>query len=232
VSDSDAITDKSPEEIALIGAYRRLQFLVGTLAVTMPIVVVGGDWMIDGEGPRGSLSSYYYSRTGDVFVGVLWAIGVVLLSYQARPRPGFERDRAVTSIAGMLAITVALFPTASDPTTADTGSRWVAFIHLIAAAGLFGLLAVLSAAYFTRVVGSPTGWRANLRRFIRDDPGTGPRRAAANAVYRMSGWVMLGCISLAALSNAADLGWLLWLETAMVIAFAASWFRKSLASFV
>jgi len=227
VNDPDATTGKSPEEMALIGAYRRLLLLVGALAVSMPIVVVGGDWAIDGQGLRGSLSSYYYGRTGDVFVGVLWAIGVVLLSYQTRPRPGFEHDRTITSLAGALAIGVALFPTASDPSTADAGSKWVAFIHLLAAAGLFGLLAVLSLAYFTRIRNSPTGWRANLRRSIRNDPGTDKNHANANAVYRTSGWVMLGCIALAAVSNAADLGWLLGLETAMVIAFAASWFRKS-----
>lgn len=228
MSESAETVGKTAEEAALIGAYRRLLLLVGALAVSMPVVVVGGDWAIDGHGLRGSLSSYYYGRTGDVFVGVLWAIGVVLLSYQARPRMGFERDRTITSLAGALAVSVALFPTASDHSTADAGSKWVAFIHLGAAAGLFGLLAVLSLAYFTRVKTSPTGWRANLRRFIHNDPGTDPRHAAANAVYRISGWVMLGCMALAAVSNAADLGWLLWLETAMVIAFAASWFRKSI----
>jgi len=228
VNDPDPTSGKSPEELALIAAYRRLLLLVGALAVSMPVVVVGGDWAIDGQGLRGSLSSYYYGRTGDVFVGVLWAIGVVLLSYQTRPRPGFKHDRTITSLAGVLAVSIALFPTASDHSTADVGSKWVAFIHLGAAAGLFGLLSVLSLAYFTRVHGSPEGWRANLSRFVRNDPGTDKNHAAANSVYRISGWVMLGCIALAAVSNAADLGWLLWLETAMVVAFAVSWFRKSI----
>jgi len=62
-----------------------------------------------------SISEFYYTAMGDVFVGALVAIGVFLLSYRgykAKPARFPLGDRATSIIAGLSALAVALLPAA------------------------------------------------------------------------------------------------------------------------
>jgi hypothetical protein len=201
---------------ALAGAYVFLQKLVGGIAVLLPFVVVLGDFALGGDELRTSISSYYYSPMGNVFVGALCALGVFFLSYQYKPLPGYELDNKLSYAASAAAIGVALFPTAEHRAKAWSGEWFVSTAHLVCACILFLLLAFFS-----------------LKLFTKSDPGrpmTDAKRMR-NTVFRICGWTIVGSIVLVAFTNLVEppdsLRSLLWLETIGVVAFGVSWLVKS-----
>lgn len=217
----------------LAGAYSYLQKVVGVIAVLFPVVVPAGDWLIDGHGLRGSLSAYYYGRTGGYFVGSLCAMAVFFLSYEYRPRPGREWDNRLANVACFAALGVALLPTASNGGSATGGAAVVSFLHLASAGLLFVLLAIFSLYQFTKTAGEDTGRMPlgeRLGRLVRTAPGflarMTPRKRVRNRVHRACGWVIVACIVGILLSNAFHWGLLFWLEAVAVLAFGFSWLVK------
>lgn len=225
----------------LSGAYAFLQKVIGIIAVTLPIVIVGGDVLIDrlddeplnSPVPLGSISIYYYERTGGYFVGSLFALAVFFLSYDIRPRPGRTADNLMSSFASVMAIGVALLPTASSGSMATGAALVVGTIHLVCAATLFALLAVFSLYQFTKTGGEVTEhtpWRDRLMRIFRTTPGheahMTPNKRRRNTVYRVCGWIIVACIVMVVISNIADLDLLFWCESIAVIAFGVSWLVK------
>jgi hypothetical protein len=55
---------------------------------------------------RGSISAYYHSAGGFLFVGILFIIGLALMAYK-----GFKGDFKYTFSAGICALGIAIFPT-------------------------------------------------------------------------------------------------------------------------
>ncbi len=199
---------------ALAAAYQYLQQVVGIIAVLLPPVVAIGNFAFGGE-MKGSISAYYYTRMGNVFVGSLCALAVFFLSYNYRPLPGFELDHLLARFASAAAVGVALFPTTSDAATASGGEKVVAVVHLACACTLFVLLAFFSLFLFTKSDGSRP--MSDLKR----------RR---NLVYRTCGVIIAAAIALVVVSNLvkppSSLHALFWLETAAVMAFGVSWLVK------
>ncbi len=210
------IAQDAAGDSALAGAYLFLQKLVGGIAVLLPFVVVIGDFALGGDELRSSISAYYYSPMGNVFVGALCALGVFFLSYQHRPLPGYELDNNLSYGASAAAIGVALFPTAEHQAKAWSGEWFVSTAHLLCACILFVLL-----AYFS------------LKLFTKSDPGRplSDAKRKRNTVFRVCGWTIVGSIVLVALSNLVQppdsVRSLLWLETIGVVAFGISWLVKS-----
>ena len=203
-------TARSPAPIVF------LQKLVGGIAVLLPFVVVIGDFALGGDEFRSSISAYYYSPMGNVFVGALCALGVFFLSYQYKPLPGYELDNRLSYGASAAAIGVALFPTAEHQAKAWSGEWFVSTAHLLCACILFVLLAIFS-----------------LKLFTKTDPGRpmSDAKRKRNTVFRACGWTIVGSIVLVALSNVVQppdsLRSLLWLESIGVVAFGISWLVKS-----
>jgi hypothetical protein len=201
---------------ALAGAYVFLQKLVGGIALLLPFVVVIGDFALGGDELRSSISAYYYSPMGNVFVGALCALGVFFLSYQHKPLPGYKLDNQLSYGASAAAIGVALFPTAEHQAKAWSGEWFVSTAHLVCACILFILLATFSLKLFTRSDSSRPLSDAKRKR---------------NTVFRVCGWTIVASIVLVAFSNLVEppdsLRSLLWLETVGVVAFGVSWLVKS-----
>lgn len=201
---------------ALAGAYTFLQKLIGGIAVTLPFVVSIGAYALDGDGIQSSISAYYYTRMGNVFVGALCALGVFFLSYQHKPLPGYAWDNYLAYGASAAAIGVALFPTAEHEAESWTGDWLVSTTHLLCACVLFVLLAVFS-----------------LYRFTMTQPGRemSDAKRKRNVVFKVCGWTIVGTIILVALSNIFEPpdSWqaLFFLETIGVVAFGISWLVKS-----
>lgn len=221
------------DDATLAAGYTYLQIAVAVIALSLPFAVAGGDWVAGNHYLRGSISAYYYGRTGGWFVGSLFAIGVFFLSYEFRPRRGRRIDKILTNAAALMAVGVALFPTPSNRRTADGGSRFVGYVHLACAAGLFLLLAVLSLYHFTktaREVTPATSTKDRVRRVFRTDEQhlstMTDRKKRRNKVFRACGWIILGCIGLMLLSNAFHWGFHFWLESIAVITFGFSWLVK------
>ncbi|SCL13296.1 DUF998 domain-containing protein [Micromonospora inyonensis] len=204
-------TPKPPQDAVTV---RRLRVSVGAVGIALPIVLTAGYALVTGRPALlDSLSGYYHSPMRDVFVGSMCAIGVFLISYRHR-RP----DDLISTIAGVLAIGVALFPTApGDPSGTE---RVVGVVHQVCAAVLFLLLAVFCLVLFTRT--DPT---------VRPDPVPG------NGFYRTCGYVIIAAIVLAVASNVLPddvrdtLRPVLWCEAVAVFAFGAAWLARSDAIF-
>lgn len=203
---------------ALAGAYTFLQKLVGGIAVLLPVTVVAGTWIVDGVGIQRSISAYYYTVMGNVFVGALCALGVFFLSYQHKPLRGYELDNKLSYIASAAAIGVALFPTAEHEPDFGSGEWAVSSLHMASAGTLFVLLAFFSLVLFTK----------------NDEDEGVPMTAAKrtrNVVFRICGWTIVGVIVLVLVGLAVDYpeSWrsLFVLETIGVMAFGLSWLVKS-----
>jgi len=194
---------KSPQS-TLVHSYLYLRRAIGLIGLALPVVLIVGKQLVQGGDLIGSLSGYYYTDLGNVFVGAMCAVGVFLLAYYGHDFV----DNAASTVAGLGAIGLALFPT-TPGTAATTWDRTSGVLHLAFAAVFF-----LSLAYFC------------LRLFPHDSeqpPGTG-------VVYRTCGVVILACLVLIALTSRLQLvpEWhpALWLESVAVWAFGAAWLLK------
>ncbi|MEU3454453.1 DUF998 domain-containing protein [Micromonospora sp. NPDC006766] len=202
---------KPPQDAVTV---RHLRLGIGSVGIALPVVLVVGHLVATRRLTLlDSLSAYYYTEMRDVFVGSLCAIGVFLIAYRYR-RP----DNALGTVAGVLAIVVALFPTTASASAGSTSrdDRMVGMMHQVAASALFVLLAAFCLFLFTRP----------------DRVGVPPSRPAVR-FYRGCGGLILAAIALALASTLLPahvrdtLRPLLWCEAVAVFAFGAAWVAKS-----
>ena len=196
---------------ALAAAYTHLQQIVGVLAIALPFVLFIGNWALTGNELESSISAYYHTPMGSVFVGVLWALGVFFLSYNYKPLPGFNLDNKLSTLATVAAVCVAVFPTTSEASVASRSEQNIGIVHIISAGVLFTLLAIFALFLFPRTSGEMT-----------------PAKRRRNLVYRICGVVMAAAILSMFPSQKAPDSWhlFLWLETLCVLAFGVSWLIK------
>lgn len=204
--------DQQDSDAPLVLSYLGLRKAVGIIGLTLPFVLAFGRILLQGFGIEGSISCYYYTDMGNVFVGSLCAIGVFLLSCRGYDK----RDAIAGRLACVFAVGVALFPTSS---CSASGSQSVAIsrVHWSCAALLFLTLAYFCLALFTQTAGNPT-----------------PQKLQRNIVYRICGYAILACILLIAVVNflltvnspVQMLHPVFWLESTAVIAFGVAWLTK------
>lgn len=200
----------SPIRDTLVHSYLYLRRAIGLIGMALPLVLVIGQFLIDGR-LQHSISGYYYSDLRDIYVGSMCAIGVFLLSYRGYG----PLDDLVSNIAAVAAIGVALFPT-KPSSGASPADEVFGVLHLVAAGVFF-----LALAYFCLVL---------FRRTTPEDPPT-ERKATRNGVYVVSGVVILASLALLVvvglfLPQLADLRPALWLEFAATFAFGVAWLTK------
>ena len=202
-----------PADNSLVFSYLSLRRVIGILGFTLPFLLALGGWAIFDTGLQRSMSAYYHTGMGDVFVGILFALGFFLLSYK-----GYERrDDLVGDLGFVFALGVALFPT--TPTGTHGGTDLIGYIHLACAGLFFGTLIYFALFLFTK--SAP------------DQPVTRKKRHR-NLVYRTCGYAMLLCILLIGVYNIADgdesslarINPVFWLEAIAVAAFGISWLIK------
>ena len=175
-----------------------------------------------------SISVYYHSIVGDIFVGILFSIGLFLITYKGYEKQDDEwvSDNIVCNIAGFAAIFVALYPTRL---ASQTSLDLVGAIHVGAAAIFFLLMAIISGFKFTRS-------RYDVTKLESDVPV--PEKLFRNQIYRGCAWaivISIAGIGLVWLSRVYfnDLYVLLepfqpvfWLESVGLMAFGYSWLVK------
>lgn len=105
------LSDKKDPRVLYFRSYLAMRLIIGALGVLLPLMLwvaegpmLKGDWRI-----RDSLSAYYHSGARDIFVGVLWAVGLLLITYMAGKTRSF--DFILSFFAGVAALGVAVFPT-------------------------------------------------------------------------------------------------------------------------
>lgn len=90
--------------------YFALRLALALISFALPIVLYGSAHVLTGLPLQPSLSAYYYSDFGSIFVGSLFAIGMGLLTYK-----GFSRvEDWSLNIGGVLAVAIAVFPMQPD----------------------------------------------------------------------------------------------------------------------
>jgi len=196
---------------SLVISYLLLRKLVGLLGVALPFVLAIGAAIISQLDIQPSISDYYHTVMRDMFVGILFAIAIFMLSYR-----GYEPvDDRAGDIACISAIGVALFPVA--PLGATPGQEVIGTLHFISASLFFLTLAYFSLVLFTKTKPSV--------------PPT-PRKLQRNRVYRACGWIILACLAAIFLVGQLmsvplkQVGIVFWLESVAVIAFGISWLTK------
>ena len=197
---------------SLVLSYLELRTSIGVIGMLLPFAVAIGNIFVEGPSILASISSYYHSIMGDVFVGSLCAIGVFLWSYR-----GYARIDAIAgNVAAFCAIGLALFPTAPDsPTVLQIQ---IGHLHLIFASGFF-----ISLAFFALYL---------FRKTHSNVPPTG-MKIIRNRVYLVCGAVIFACITAIALLHFTPkdevthaLAPVFWLESLAIVAFGISWFVK------
>lgn len=191
---------------------QRLAFMVGAVAVGLPIVLLfvglflSTCWYF-------SISHYYYSQFwGSVFIGCLVFIGAYLLAWEGQSRG----ERILANIAGPFSWGIALFPTSGPGCTLSTWEGrvfadidynatsgalslqvpentsdyftllfWSSTLHSVSAAVMFSVLAYFALVVFTREV---------PERDFTPDGGLTPEKAARNRIYRTCGWIIVAMI--------------------------------------
>ncbi|WP_290057485.1 DUF998 domain-containing protein [Amycolatopsis solani] len=194
---------RSPQS-TLVHSYLFLRRAIGLIGLALPFVLIFGKQLVQGGDLIGSLSGYYYSDVRDVFVGAMCAAGVFLFAYYGHD----FIDNVASTVAGLGAIGLALFPTTPDHDVSGW-DRTAGVLHLVFAAVFF-----LSLAYFC------------LRLFPHD----GEQPAGVGVVYRVCGVVILASLVLIVVTSRLRLvpEWhpALWLESAAVWAFGVAWLVK------
>lgn len=90
--------------------YFTLRLSMGLSALAFPVLLSLGGWLVADLPYQASLSDYYYTPMGDIFVGMLIAIGASLTVYA-----GYSwQEDWVLNLGGGLAVAVALIPPARE----------------------------------------------------------------------------------------------------------------------
>src|SRR5687768_12004195 len=143
---------------------------IGVLGIALPPTL----WLIGAVRRvnwQGSISAYYHTVMQDVFVGILWVIGVFLFFYTYHPQDrknarsenpavkSGEVDAWLGKAAGLSAIIVSLFPT-NPPPNSPVQPPTIGMIHGIAAAILFLCLSMFPLKLFSQSRGHEGKYRS------------------------------------------------------------------------
>src|SRR5262245_48420978 len=123
---------KRAAEGSVLETHPHYRTAIGVLGVSLPILLVLSS-LLNRQELQSSISAYYFTSARDVFVGILWVIGVFLFFYRYRPR------RPV----------VALFPT-TPPPASPVQPPQIGMVHGFAAAVLFICLSFFPLLLFSQ----------------------------------------------------------------------------------
>lgn len=197
---------KSGEPIDLsdhmLATYQTLRVLLVAIALSFPWVLWIGGWALTGSADlEGSMSDYYHGVMRNWFVGVLFAISVMLVAYKGY-RPA---ENVALNIAGACAVLVALFP------NRQPGPNFHAF---------FAVCFFLCIAYVCIFCASAT------LPLVKQERQDHYRRR-----YKVLGWLMVispaVALIMSLIFNARD-SYIFFAEACGVYAFAAYWLFKTL----
>lgn len=211
--------NKENNNQTLVISYLTLRKSIGILGICLPAILLVGTLTFGHcQYIQESISHYYYTIMGDVFVGILSAVAIFLLSYK-----GYDKtDNIASSCAGLFALCVAFFPTSSNTdlgcSVLNLGDHaFRIYTHYISAALFFITLSYISLFLFTKSAGHET-----------------PQKLIRNQIYRVSGILIIVSIVLIFLvDNIAFLQTtfknykpVFWLEWCALASFGISWLTK------
>jgi hypothetical protein len=202
-----------------LSGYRHRQ-VIGYLGLALPVLLVqlvrlrpnaaSDRWS------GNSISAYYWTGAVSLFVGLLAALSLFLLTYRGYANESRKYDRGVAIIAGVAAAVVALFPTTPPSGMAPLPwwGGWIARTHEGAAIILFAMFAVFS-----------------LWLFRKTAPGEqpSPDKTRRNAIYLLCGIAIVVSMGWAIVAGRSGRS-IFWPESSALIFFALSWLVKGRAA--
>ncbi len=210
-------------------SYGKLRHAIGILGLSLPFLIFGHCAVFgDCHKLQDSISHYYYSMGNVWFIGILWALGLVLIFYPAYKNEP-KRDATLTTISGICAICVSVFPTNSNSsdscalfTYAD--SNWRAGFHYFCAATMLLIFSYMSYRIFTQTHKGKT--------LV---PGVDKWKITRNKVYRVCGvltFLSVLTIAVLAVIELFNPGFpayrktTYWLEVGALVPFGFAWLVK------
>jgi hypothetical protein len=209
----------------LIVSYLTLRKAIGYIAILIPFILVLGSVVLGNcTEVQSSISDYYHTVMRDGLVGCICAISFFLYTYRGYD----DKDFWATRLAATFALLVAFFPTVYTDEVVipcnmvrELDNGLINTIHFSSALLFFLTLAYISLFLFTKSDTAISQLSA-------------PKKSR-NRIYRVSGYLMLGCLVVLALY----FGWLryefpglkpydpvFWLESIALWAFGFSWLTK------
>ncbi len=178
-----------------------------------------------------SVSHYYYSTVGEIFTSVLCAVALFMFSYKGHPLRKGEKglsDKTTTTLAGLFALGIVIFPTGSNILIKDNLRTFVStmnigIIHFTMATLFFLSLSIMSMVNFRR-----TGDRVSFG------------KKENHKLFLVCGIVMILCLVLITVYSLWMQGIFKWLdainpvfcfEAIALIAFGISWLVKGQTDF-
>lgn len=199
-------------------SHRNIRRAVGLLGIVLPFALIGFSLFFGCQQIQPSISQYFYTSAGILFVGVLCAVGLFLITYKGPQRI----DDYATNFAGACALGIAFFPTDVDHNRQCLLFVYhlnpaVSVVHYICSALFFASLAANSYFLFTR----------------SDTTLITEQKQTRNQVYRTCGILMVIFAALIPISHVAfvkqyiDLPYsTLILEALALLTFGISWLIK------
>lgn len=193
--------------------------VIGYLGLALPILLVqmvrlrpnalSDKWSGD------SVSAYYWTGAVSLFVGLLAALSLFLLTYRGYANDDHSWDRALAIIAGVSAALVAIFPTSPPSGIAPLPwwGSWISVAHTVAAISLFSTFALFSLWLFRKTAEG-------------DQPSDDKKRR--NKIYLLCGIAIVLSMIWALVAGLSG-GSIFWPESTALVFFAWSWLVKGQA---
>lgn len=204
-------------------SFLTLRKAVGILGMVLPFVLLIGYFLFE-KGCKfpPSISHFYYTDMGNLFVGILCAVALFLFTYNGYDK----RDMIASKLGGTFALIVAMFPTNFGKYTLDECSRITQQSNAFSNAMHYGgaVLLFSTFAYFSLVLFVKSSQEGNIH----------GQKLIRNYIYKTCGWVIVVCIVAIALIGIID-SWYqalkhlkptYVLETIALLAFGYSWLIK------
>lgn len=220
----------------LVMSYKALRNFIGFSGILLPFILLlfTKQRQNDVVVYQGSISDYYYTNTGDIFVIVICTTAIFLFTYKGHDN---LMEKILINLAAIGGLGLVLFPTGLKKTMPDIGvhvkdaERIVHIykdmeLHWVFAAAFFICLSLISIFYFTR---------SDEQKLIQHQASSKlTQKSWRNMVYISMGIVMLLCLVFLVIYSNSD-----WLkerlegrspifiaETIATVAFGISWITK------
>jgi hypothetical protein len=193
--------------------------VIGYLGLALPILLVQAERLrqnaLSDNWSGTSISAYYWTGAVSLFVGLLAALSLFLLTYRGYANESYKYDRGAAIIAGIAAALVALFPTSPPSGIAPLPwwRDWISTTHMVAAIVLFSMFAVFSLWLFRKTAPG-------------EQPAADKRRR--NAIYLLCGFAIVFSMIWAVVWARAGRS-IFWPESSALVFFAWSWLVKGQA---
>lgn len=226
--------DKAKEDTNdLVFSYLTLRNFIGFSGILLPLLLVVFAQRAENERViQNSISAYYYTSMGDVFVVVICILSAFLLTYK-----GYDTiEKILLIVAALCGFGLTLFPTEWNEgmliKSAHVQHTEVPKIigielHWLFAALFFVCLSLISIFFFTKS-------REQTKWFEKGDGQLLSQKSWRNAIYVGMGCLMIGSMVVILIYSVVDpvkkafgdFSLIFFMETVAVLAFGIAWITK------